>query len=94
MSFVLRPGEKMIRYFHPEAPGLDYLPFKYDGVSWQEFPQEIAAYQIKTKDGPKSQKDARSWGTGKIEYRPLAPKLSDGLKHGGEWSTVFRMPCP
>ena len=94
MSFALRPGEKMIRYYHPEAPGLDYLPFKYDGASWQEFPQEIAAYRIKTRDGPKSEKDARSWGTGKIEYRPPAPKVSNGAKPGGEWSTVFRMPCP
>jgi hypothetical protein len=94
MSFVLRPGEKMIRYYHPETPGLDYLPFKYDGVSWQEFPQEIKSYRIKTNDGPKSQKDGRSWATGKIEYRPPAAELSSGAKSGHEWTTVFRMPCP
>lgn len=72
-EFILRPGERLIRYFHPERPGLFYLPYKFNGQEWNEFPQELAAYQIRTADGPRSQKDARLWGTGRIEYRaPLS----------------------
>ena len=70
MDFVLRPGERMIRYFHPESPQLYYLPYEFDGTSWREFPQEMAEYHIRTNDGPRSQKDNRTWGTGRIEYRP------------------------
>lgn len=69
-DFVLRPGERLVRYFHPERPGLYYLPYKFDGQSWTEFPREISDYQIVTADGPRSQKDARTWGTGRLEYRP------------------------
>jgi len=69
-EFVLRPGERLIRYFHPERLGLFYLPYKFNGQEWKEFPQEIAEYQIRTADGPRSQKDERLWGTGRIEYRP------------------------
>jgi hypothetical protein len=70
LDFVLRPGERLIRYFHPEKQGLFYLPFKFDGKEWKEFPQEIAEYKIRTADGPRSQKDERLWGTGRLEYRP------------------------
>ena len=70
MDFVLRPGEKLIRYFAPEEPGLFYLPYKFDGKEWTEFPQEIAEYHIRTADGPRSQKDDRMWATGRIEYKP------------------------
>jgi len=70
LDFVLRPGERLIRYYHPEKAGLFYLPYKFDGREWKEFPQEIAEYQIRTPDGPRSQKDERMWGTGRIEYHP------------------------
>ena len=70
LDFVLRPGERLIRYYHPEKAGVFYLPYKFDGRAWNEFPQEIAEYQIRTPDGPRSQKDERLWGTGRIEYRP------------------------
>lgn len=70
MDFVLRPGERLIRYYQPEGKGLFYLPYKWDGKAWNEFPREIAEYKIRTEDGPVSQKDARRWATGKIEYRP------------------------
>ncbi len=70
MEFVLRPGERLIRYFHPEQNGLYYLPYKFNGKTWDEFPQEIARYHIRTEDGPQSQKDDRKWATGRIEYRP------------------------
>ena len=70
LDFVLRPGERLIRYYHPEKAGLFYLPYKFDGKEWKEFPQEIAEYQIRTPDGPRSQKDERMWGTGRIEYHP------------------------
>ena len=61
MSFELRPGERLIRYFRPEPAGLYYLPYKSTGRAWEEFPQEVAEYQIKTADGPRSQKDERRW---------------------------------
>ena len=75
MSFELRPGERLVRYFQPEREGLFYLPYKFTGRAWEEFPQEIAQYRIKTVDGPRSQKDARHWATGRIEYRlPISPE--------------------
>jgi hypothetical protein len=70
MDFVLRPDEKLIRFFKPEQPGLYYLPYKFDGQKWTEFPQEFSEYQIRTVDGPRSQKDDRTWATGRIEYTP------------------------
>ena len=73
MSFELRPGERLIRYFAPESAGAYYLPYKATGRAWEEFPQEIAQYQIKTADGPHSQKDDRLWATGLLEYHvPIA----------------------
>ena len=69
-DFVLRPNERLVRYFHPERPGLFYLPYKFDGTEWKEFPQGDIAYQIFVADGPHSQKDERKWGTGYFEYRP------------------------
>ena len=68
MNFELRPGERLARYFQPEAER-SYLPYKFTGRAWEEFPQEVAQYQIKTADGPRSQKDGRRWATGRIEYR-------------------------
>ncbi len=88
MDFVLRPGERLIRYFQPESSDCFYLPFRYDGRQWQEFPREVAAYGIRTEDGPRSQKDARLWATGKIEYRPV---LSD--RRGLNFA-VFEMRSP
>jgi hypothetical protein len=71
MEFALRPGEKLIRYFAPERPDLFYLPYKWTGRSWEEFPQEVARYGIRTEEGPRSRKDGRTWGTGRFEYRPI-----------------------
>ncbi len=82
MDFVLRPGERMIRYFQPETMATYYLPHKFDGAAWHEFPQEIAQYNIRTKDGPKSQKDNRLWATGIIEYKTPVSQL------------VYDMPSP
>ena len=73
MEYALRPGERIIRYFHPSDDHSYYLPWAYDGKGWREFPQEIDAYDIRTKNGPRSQKDPRVWATGRIEYRPPAP---------------------
>jgi hypothetical protein len=86
MGFVLRPGEKLTRFFQPEAPSLFYLPYTYDGKQWREFPQEVPRYKIRTADGPRSQKDDRTWGTGRIEYTP--PKIGD------DRTLVFEMPSP
>ena len=68
MDFELRPGQRLVRYFQTEG-GRYYLPYKFTGQGWEEFPQEVSQYQIKTADGPRSQKDARSWATGRIESR-------------------------
>jgi hypothetical protein len=85
MNFELRPGERLIRYFGPEPSGAYYLPYKYTGRAWEEFPQEIAEYQIKTADGPRSQKDDRRWATGLLEYR---------LPAGSEAQSVFEVHSP
>jgi hypothetical protein len=85
MTFELRPGERLIRYFEPESAGAYYLPYKATGRAWEEFPQEIAQYQIKTPDGPRSQKDNRLWATGLLEYNvPIA----------GEATQVFKVHTP
>jgi hypothetical protein len=86
MSFVLRRGEKVTRYFGPEEPGLFYLPYAFDGEHWQEFPKEIASYRIRTPDGPRSQKDDRLWATGRIEYSPPAIPTDRVL--------IYDMPSP
>ncbi len=85
MDFVLRPGERLVRYFHPEPEGLYYLPYRFDGTSWTEFPQEIAEYKIRTADGPGSQKDPRRWATGVQQYHPPAMTAN---------TVVYSMPCP
>ena len=86
MDFVLRPGERLSRYFHAETPQLFYLPYQFDGKTSREFPQEIAVFRIRTEDGPKSQKDARHWATGKIEYRPA---LQDRNAYYPAWNSGF-----
>lgn len=86
MDFALRRGEKLIRFFAPEEPGLFYLPYKFDGEHWTEFPEDVPEYHIRTADGPRSQKDARLWATGRIEYTP--PSLTD------QAVTVIDMPSP
>jgi len=73
-EFVLRPGERLVQYFRPEEPRLFYLPYKHTEKGWEEFPEEVDQYHIRTGDGPSSQKDDRRWSTGRIEYTPV---LSD-----------------
>lgn len=84
MYFELRPGERLVRYFQPEGDCY-YLPYKFTGQVWKEFPQEVAQYQIKTADGPRSQKDERRWATGRIEYR---------VPTTGEATTVYEVRSP
>ncbi len=69
MDFELHRGQRLVRYFQPEQGNLSYLPYKFTGRAWEEFPQEVAQYQIRTDDGPHSQKDARRWATGVLEDR-------------------------
>lgn len=69
-DFVLRPNERLVRYFHPERPGLFYLPYKFDGTNWEEFPKDDIEYKNYVADGPHSQKDERKWGTGFFEFQP------------------------
>ena len=86
MSFVLRPGERLIRYLQPQNPKLYYLPYHFDGRTWREFPREVAQYAIRTEDGPKSQRDARHWATGRQEYYP---KLSEKDSYYPRWEKGF-----
>jgi len=93
MEFVLRPGERLIRYFQPESEGLFYLPFKWDGSKWSEFPVEVARYKIRTEDGPRSQKDNRRWATGRIEYTPaLSDKSSYYSSSAAGTNVNLRLP--
>lgn len=85
MDFVLRPGEKMIRYFAPERDDLFYLPYEETTGGWREFPREVRKYQIRTEDGPHSQRDTRRWATGRIEY--------DAPLNGGDVQ-VFEVRSP
>jgi hypothetical protein len=93
MSFELRPGERLIRYFEPKPAGLYYLPYKSTGHAWEEFPQEIAQYQIKTADGPHSQKDERRWATGLLEYRLPIPTETN-VETTSETRSVFEVHSP
>ena len=73
MDFTLSPGERIIRYLKPPSKDSYYLPYSFNGIGWQKFPKDFAEFRIPTEDGPRSQKDERLWGTGKIEYRPRLP---------------------
>ncbi len=84
-EFVLRPNERLVRYFSPERPGLFYLPYKFDGTAWTEFPKDDIEYKNFVADGPHSQKDERKWGTGFFEYRP---KLT------GAAEQIFKVQSP
>ncbi len=88
MDYLLRPGEKLIRYYQPESSSLYYLPFKHVDGRWSEFPREIPQYNINTEDGPHSQKDERVWATGRLEYTPplhrqsaFYPERGEGFNH-------------
>jgi hypothetical protein len=87
MAYALRPGEKLIRYFKPEAPDVYYLPYAWNGKDWTEFPKNVPEYRIRTADGPRSQKDDRTWSTGRIEYEPPDPPTSTP-------SRLIEMPSP
>ena len=94
MEFVLRPGERLVRWFEPHPDRLSYLPHKFTGRDWLEFPHEIPAYNILTEDGPHSQKDGRRWATGLLEYHPplwdrraYYPRFAPGFNDG------FRVPA-
>ncbi|HZC44659.1 MAG TPA: hypothetical protein VE195_10815 [Acidobacteriaceae bacterium] len=92
MDFVLRPGERMVRYYRPTPAGTFYLPYTYDGKDWKIAP-DFAQFHLSPSVGPRSEKDARMWATGKIEYRPT--NLSDNVSRNGDDATyTFSMPSP
>ncbi len=92
LDFVLRPGERMIRYFRPTPAGTFYLPYTYDGKDWKILP-DFAQFSLPPSAGPRSEKDARTWATGKIEYRP-ADISSDLARKGDDATYTFSMPSP
>lgn len=87
MDFVLRPGERMIRYYNPPDSGIRYLPYKTDGRSWKEFPGAF----LPVADGPKSEKDARRWSIGILEYRPAQLRTEE---KGTASQSIIAMPSP
>lgn len=92
MDFVLRPGERMIRYYRPTPAGTYYLPYTYDGKDWKILP-DFAQFSLPTSAGPRSEKDGRTWATGLIEYRPT--DISSELARKGDDATyTFSMPSP
>ncbi len=92
MDFVLHPGERMIRYYRPTPAGTFYLPYTYDGKDWKILP-DFAQFGLPPSAGPRSEKDARMWATGKIEYRPTDIS-SDLTRKGDDATYTFSMPSP
>jgi hypothetical protein len=93
MDFVLRPGEKMIRYFQPTPAGLFYLPYTFDGTQRKVLP-DLAQFHIPIAKGPHSEKDPRTWATGKIEYRPSGIGNAVVTTRGRDKTFTFSMPSP
>jgi hypothetical protein len=69
MDFVLRPGERLIRYSGSEE-GIFYLPYQAGADGWREFPKAAAEFNVATQNGPRSMTDNRDWATGRLEYQP------------------------
>ncbi len=93
LDFVLRPGERMIRYFRPTPAGTFYLPYTYDGADWKILP-DFAQFELSTSTGPRSEKDERIWATGKIEYRPADITSGVTTRDGSNATYTFSMPSP
>lgn len=91
-NFVLRPGERMTRYYRPTPAGTFYLPYTYDGKDWKILP-DFAQFSLPPSAGPRSEKDKRTWATGKIEYRPTDIS-SDLTRKGDDATYTFSMPSP
>lgn len=90
MDFVLRPGERMIRYYNQADSSIRYLPYTTDDQHWQEFATDYAE-SLLVKYGPKSEKDSRRWSTGAIEYRP---QIHSSSENTAETQLVYSMPSP
>jgi hypothetical protein len=93
MNFVLRPGERIIRYFHPASPDLFYLPYAYNGEDWKVL-SDFSRFHVNPLVGPHSEKDARAWSTGKIEYRPSLITSGITQQSGPDTTYTFSMPSP
>jgi hypothetical protein len=93
MDFVLRPGERMTRYYKPTPAGLFYLPYTYNGDKWNLLP-DFAQFNLPVEEGPHSEKDKRSWATGKLEYRPDGNGDAAVHASGHDESITFSMPSP
>ena len=68
MHFVLRKGEKLVRYFGND--GHFYLPLKKEKNSYLELPKDVPRYEIWVKNGPHALRGDRTWGTGELVYSP------------------------
>ena len=86
LHFAIRPGERMTLWYRPVAQQAYYLPFQFNGQQWTEFPRPVPQHKVLTEDGPRSQKDARLWGTGRLEYEP---DLSNRRSYDPRWTSGF-----
>ena len=94
MDFILRPGERLVRYYNQPDAALRYLPYTTDGREWHEFTKDYDT-SLLVKNGPKSEKDARRWSTGFIEYRPDEKALKSAVRSDGEQVQAdYSMPSP
>jgi hypothetical protein len=93
MDFVLRPGERMTRYFRPTPDGLFYLPYTYNGSDWELLP-DFAQFNLPIDQGPHSEKDKRVWATGKLEYRPAGNGDATVVKNESATVITFSVTSP
>jgi hypothetical protein len=69
------------------------LPYTYDGKDWKILP-DFAQFSLPPSAGPRSEKDARTWATGKIEYRPWDIASDVTARNGNDVTYTFSMPSP
>jgi hypothetical protein len=94
MDFVLRPGERMIRYYESNQQSPRYLPYKDVDNKWDEFPKNVGEI-LMVRNGPRSEKDERRWSTGKLEYRPDTAAQKRALTPEAKTPTwVYRVSSP
>jgi hypothetical protein len=94
MDFMLRLGEKMVRYYHAPNPGDRYMPYKLvDGV-WKEFPNDTGKVLL-VKSGPRSEKDYRRWSVGLLDYVPPPDAQQQASELAGvNGSAIYAVTSP
>jgi hypothetical protein len=91
MDFVLRPGERMVRYYQNPNKNLRYMPYAEHDGTVKEFPKDVGSI-LTVANGPRSEKDSRLWSTGLLEYVPPVSAIH-AATHGSKQAS-FRMSSP